>query len=170
MGKANRRGRGYRSSGRSAYSDRSWRWRSFQNERCHAGICPDLSTSRFSQPHSPGGLAGLAGRQQALSGVQQRLRPLLRQPLLSGLRPIPNLRPDNATVGEFRVLDTRTWRKIGTIKTRMPVWTTVIGNDGKLLYAMAPQKHSILVIDTVKMRQIRILKIGGTPTLAVVAP
>jgi hypothetical protein len=68
------------------------------------------------------------------------------------------------------VLDTRTWRKIGTIKTRMPFWTAVIGNDGKLLYAMAPQKHSILVLDTVKMRQIRILKVGGTPTLAVVAP
>ena len=82
----------------------------------------------------------------------------------------PNLRPDNAAAGEFRVLDTRTWRKIGTIKTKMPFWTAVIANDGKLLYAMAPQKHSILVIDTVKMRQIRILKVGGTPTLAVVAP
>jgi DNA-binding beta-propeller fold protein YncE len=31
----------------------------------------------------------------------------------------PNLRPNNATAGEFRVLDTQTWRKIGTIKTKM---------------------------------------------------
>ena len=31
---------------------------------------------------------------------------------------------------------------------------------------MAPQEHSILVIDTVKMRQIRVLKVSGTPALA----
>ncbi len=82
----------------------------------------------------------------------------------------PNLRPNDATAGEFRVLDTRTWRKIGTIKTRMPFWSAVTGNDGKMLYAMAPQKHSILVIDTVKMRQIGVLAVGGAPALALVAP
>jgi len=82
----------------------------------------------------------------------------------------PNLRPDNALAGEFRVLDTHSWRKIGTIKTKMPFWSASIGTDGKMLYAMAPQKHSILVIDTEKMRQIRSLKVGGTPTLALVAP
>jgi hypothetical protein len=68
------------------------------------------------------------------------------------------------------VIDTRTWQKIGTIKTKMPFWSAATGNEGKILYAMAPQKHSILVIDTVKMRQSRILKVGGTPTLALVAP
>jgi hypothetical protein len=82
----------------------------------------------------------------------------------------PNLRPNDATASEFRVLDTRTWRKIGTIKTKMPFWSAVTRNDGKMLYAMAPQKHSILVIDTAKMRQIRILKVGGTPALTLVAP
>lgn len=82
----------------------------------------------------------------------------------------PNLRPDNATAGEFLVLDTRTWRKIGTIKTKMPFWSAVTKNDGKLLYAMAPQKHSILVIDTAKMRQVGILNVGGAPALALVAP
>lgn len=82
----------------------------------------------------------------------------------------PNLRPNDATVAEFRVLDTRTWKKIGTIKTKMPVWSAAITNDGNTLYAMAPQKHSILVIDTVKMRQTRILKVGGAPALALVAP
>jgi hypothetical protein len=82
----------------------------------------------------------------------------------------PNLRPNNALADEFRVRDTRTWRKIGTIKTKMAFWSAVTGNDGKILYAMAPQKHSILVIDTVKMRQIRILKVGGAPALALVAP
>jgi hypothetical protein len=72
-------------------------------------------------------------------------------------------------VGEFRVFDTRTWRKIGTIRTKMAFWSAVIGNDGQTLYAMAPQKHSILVIDTVKMRQIRILKVGRAPAVALVA-
>jgi hypothetical protein len=83
---------------------------------------------------------------------------------------LPNIRPTNATADEFRVFDTSTWKKIGTIRTKMPFWSAVIGSDGKMLYAMAPQKHSILVIDTVKMRQIRVLKIGGTPALALVAP
>jgi DNA-binding beta-propeller fold protein YncE len=46
----------------------------------------------------------------------------------------------------------------------------VITNDGKTLYATAPQKHSILVIDTAKMHQIRTLKVSGTPALALVAP
>jgi hypothetical protein len=82
----------------------------------------------------------------------------------------PNLRPNDALAGEIRVFDTHTWRKIGTIKTKMPFWSAVIGNDGKMLYAMAPQKGSILVIDTGKMQQVRALKIGGAPALALVAP
>jgi hypothetical protein len=82
----------------------------------------------------------------------------------------PNLRPNDATVGEFRVLDTHSWRKVGTIRTKARFWSAVIGNDGKTLYAMAPQKHSILVIDTVKMRQVRVLKVGGAPALGLVAP
>ena len=82
----------------------------------------------------------------------------------------PNLRPNDSTAGEFRVLDTHSWRKIGTIKTQMPFWSAVTSTDGKVLYAMAPQKHSILIIDTVKMHQIAIFKVGGTPALALVAP
>jgi len=31
-------------------------------------------------------------------------------------------------------------------------------------------KHIILVIDTEKMREVRILKVGGAPTLALIAP
>lgn len=82
----------------------------------------------------------------------------------------PNVRPDTATAGEFRVLDTRSWRKIGTIRTSMPFWSAVAGNDGNTLYAMVPQKHSVLVIDTATMRETRTIKVGGMPTLAVVAP
>jgi hypothetical protein len=82
----------------------------------------------------------------------------------------PNIRPTNAMADEFRVFDTSTWKKIGTIRTKMPFWSAVIANDGKVLYAMAPLKHSILVIDTAKMREIRVLKVGGAPALALVAP
>lgn len=35
---------------------------------------------------------------------------------------------------------------------------------------MAPRKQSILVIDTQTMRETHVLKVGGAPTLAVVAP
>jgi hypothetical protein len=82
----------------------------------------------------------------------------------------PNLRPDNATAAEFRVFDTQSWRKIGTIKTKMPFWSAVLGNDGRTLYATVPQKHSILVIDTVKMHETGTLKIGGAPALALLVP
>jgi len=82
----------------------------------------------------------------------------------------PNIRPTNAMADEFRVFDTSTWKKIGTIRAKMPFWSAVTGNDGKTLYAMAPQKHSILVIDTLKMHQTRVVKVGGAPALALVAP
>lgn len=82
----------------------------------------------------------------------------------------PNVRPASAVAEEFRVIDTHTWKKVGTIKTKMPFWSAAVSNDGKTLYATAPHKHSILVIDTVKMRQTRTLKVGGSPVLALVAP
>jgi hypothetical protein len=82
----------------------------------------------------------------------------------------PNLRPSNATADEFRVIDTHIWRKVGTIRTRLAFWSAVMGNDGKTIYATAPQKHSILVIDTGKMKQVSVLKVGGAPSLAIVAP
>ena len=72
----------------------------------------------------------------------------------------PNIRPNNATADEFRVIDTRTWRKVGTIRTRMPFWSAVMGNDGKMIYATAPQKHSVLLIDTERMKEVGALKVG----------
>jgi hypothetical protein len=52
----------------------------------------------------------------------------------------------------------------------MSFWSAVAGNDGRWLYAMVPKKHSILVIDTVAMRQTGSINVGGMPTLALVAP
>jgi len=82
----------------------------------------------------------------------------------------PNARLGTATARELRVFDTRTWQKVGKIKTSMPFWSAVAANDGMTIYAMVPKKHSILVIDTAKMRQIRTIGVGGMPTLALVAP
>jgi hypothetical protein len=82
----------------------------------------------------------------------------------------PNVRPSNSTVDQFRIFDTHTWRKIGTIRTKMPCWNAAISGDGKLLYAMSPEKHSILLIDTEKKDVIRRLKVDGAPALALVAP
>jgi DNA-binding beta-propeller fold protein YncE len=82
----------------------------------------------------------------------------------------PNIRPNNATADEFRVIDTRTWRKVGTIRTKMPFWSAAMSSDGKMVYATAPQKHSVLVIDTARMKQVSVLKVGGAPALAIVAP
>jgi hypothetical protein len=82
----------------------------------------------------------------------------------------PNIRPVEETANEFHVFDTQTWKKIGKIKTKMPFWSAAIAHDGTKLYAMVPEKHSILVIDTEKKRQTGVLKVGGAPALAVVAP
>jgi DNA-binding beta-propeller fold protein YncE len=82
----------------------------------------------------------------------------------------PNIRPAYATADQFLVFDTHTWTKLGTIKTKMPFWSATVTKDGMKLYATAPQKHSILVIDTEKMRQSGVIKVGGAPALAVVAP
>ena len=45
-----------------------------------------------------------------------------------------------------------------------------MSSDGKMVYATAPQKHSVLVIDTARMKQVSVLKVGGAPALAIVAP
>jgi DNA-binding beta-propeller fold protein YncE len=82
----------------------------------------------------------------------------------------PNIRSAEANADEFRIFDTQTWKKLGKIKTKTPFWSAAINHDGTKLYAMVPQKHSILIVDTEKKHQIGVLKVGGAPALAVVAP
>jgi hypothetical protein len=82
----------------------------------------------------------------------------------------PNIRPVEETATEFRVFDTQSWKKICRIKTKMPFWSAAIANDGATLYALVPRQHSILVIDTEKKHQTGVLKVGGEPALAMVAP
>ena len=82
----------------------------------------------------------------------------------------PNSRSPSALAGEFRVYDTNTWAMVGTIRTKMLFWNAVVSPDGRWLYATAPQKHSILVVDTAKQHQTGVLKVGGAPALVLVAP
>jgi hypothetical protein len=79
-------------------------------------------------------------------------------------------RSPNTLADEFRVFDTSSWRKIGTIKTSVPFWSGTASNDGEFLYALAPEQHSVLVIDAITMRQIRSIRVGGIPALVLVAP
>jgi hypothetical protein len=81
-----------------------------------------------------------------------------------------SLNAANANAREIRVYDTKTWRKLGTIKTSIPFWSTVTSSDGRYLYALAPEQHTIIVIDALTMRELRTIPIGALPALAIVAP
>ena len=81
-----------------------------------------------------------------------------------------SLRYDSATANQFRVFNTATWRTLGTIRTSMPFWSASVASDGNSLYALAPKRHTLLVIDTKTMRQTRSIEVGGMPALAIVAP
>jgi hypothetical protein len=76
----------------------------------------------------------------------------------------------NTAADEFRVFDTATWKKVGTIKSGVPFWSAAVSNDGKQLYALAPQQHYVMVFDTTTMRQVRTIDVGSMPALAIVAP
>jgi YVTN family beta-propeller protein len=76
----------------------------------------------------------------------------------------------NAIAREIRVYDTTTWKKISTMKTSVPFWSIVASPDGTRLYAIVPEQHSVLVIDTATMREIRSINVGAMPALALVSP
>jgi DNA-binding beta-propeller fold protein YncE len=82
----------------------------------------------------------------------------------------PNLRSARATADEFQVIEVGTWRKLGEIKTTVPFWSAAVSNDGSSLYALVPNQHTLLVIDTTAMRETRAISVGGSPALALVAP
>jgi hypothetical protein len=79
--------------------------------------------------------------------------------------------PDGmATSKELRVFDTSTWQQLEKVPTSSPFWSAVSSKDGKLLYAIVPELHAVLVIDSATLRQIRAIDVGLTPSLALVAP
>lgn len=81
-----------------------------------------------------------------------------------------DLSPRRQSVDQIRVLDTANWSDAGRIRTTSPTWSAVTSNDGRSLYAMSPESHSVLVIDTASLQQTRAIPVGGNPALALVAP
>lgn len=90
--------------------------------------------------------------------------------------------PDNARVyvgygqeqtdmwAGLRALDVATGHVLGGVLTSVPFWSTALSKDGKLIYALAPEQHTILVIDTATLQELRTIDVGRTPSLALVAP
>jgi YVTN family beta-propeller protein len=70
----------------------------------------------------------------------------------------------------LRVLDTATGHVLGGVQTSVPFWSAALSKDGKLIYALAPEQHRVLVIDTATLQELRTIDVGRTPSLALVAP
>jgi YVTN family beta-propeller protein len=76
----------------------------------------------------------------------------------------------NAIAREIRVYDTATWHRLATMKTSIPFWSATLDTENNRLYAVAPEQHSILVIDAQTLHEIRTITVGAMPALAIVAP
>jgi hypothetical protein len=79
--------------------------------------------------------------------------------------------PRTVQAYELRAIDTNTWRTLGhTTGKGSPYWTAAISPDGKTVYALSPLNHAIVVFGAAALHEIRIIPVGGTPALALVAP
>jgi YVTN family beta-propeller protein len=70
----------------------------------------------------------------------------------------------------LRVLDTASGHVLGGVQTSVPFWSMALSKGGKLIYALAPEQHKVLVIDTATLQQVRTIEVGRTPSLALVVP
>jgi YVTN family beta-propeller protein len=70
----------------------------------------------------------------------------------------------------LRVLDTATERVLGDFQTSVPFWSATLSQDGKRIYAVAPEQHRVLVIDAATLQELRTIDVGRTPSLALVVP
>jgi DNA-binding beta-propeller fold protein YncE len=75
-----------------------------------------------------------------------------------------------SSASEFRVFDVTTWVESVRAKTSVPFWSTVASQDGKYIYATAPEQHGILALDAESLREKQVIVVGTTPSLAIVAP
>ncbi|MGA8594708.1 MAG: hypothetical protein WB676_08185, partial [Bryobacteraceae bacterium] len=75
-----------------------------------------------------------------------------------------------STASELRVFDTSTWQPFGTLQTSVPFWSAAASRDGRLIYALAPEQHKVLVIDTANLQERDAVSVGKTPALALVVP
>lgn len=75
-----------------------------------------------------------------------------------------------SSASELRVFDVTTWVESVRAKTSVPFWSTVASQDGKYIYATAPEQHGILALDAESLREKQVIVVGTTPSLAIVAP
>ncbi len=75
-----------------------------------------------------------------------------------------------STSSELRMFDTTTWQQLARFTTSVPFWSAATSNDGRLVYAPAPKQHSVLVIDIATTKEKQPIRVGETPSLALVAP
>jgi hypothetical protein len=79
--------------------------------------------------------------------------------------------PDGlATAVELRIFDATTWQQLGHIQTSVPFWSAVASKEGRLIYALVPEQHCVLIIDTTTLNETRAISVGRTPALSLVAP
>jgi hypothetical protein len=55
----------------------------------------------------------------------------------------------SATSTELRVFDTSSWQQLGTVRTSVPFWSAAVSNDGRFVYAVAPEQKQLLAIEDV---------------------
>jgi DNA-binding beta-propeller fold protein YncE len=78
--------------------------------------------------------------------------------------------PNNlATSSSFRVFDTANWQQLGAIQTSLSFWSAVASEDGALIYALAPEQHTILVIDSATLQEKGKLTVGNMPAVALLS-
>jgi len=75
-----------------------------------------------------------------------------------------------SSASELRVFDVATWAESGRAKTSVPFWSAVASQDGEYIFATAPEQHGIVVLDADSLREKRVIPVGNTPSLAIVAP
>jgi DNA-binding beta-propeller fold protein YncE len=71
---------------------------------------------------------------------------------------------------ELRVFDVATWTRSKSVRTSAPFWSAAASPDGKSIYAVSPELHGIMVIDADALQENRVIFVGNTPSLAIVAP
>jgi DNA-binding beta-propeller fold protein YncE len=75
-----------------------------------------------------------------------------------------------STSSELRIFDTATWKQLGNIRTSVPFWSAAAGTDGKSVYALVPEQHALLVIDSKTLKETHTISVGRNPSLAIVSP
>jgi DNA-binding beta-propeller fold protein YncE len=135
----------------------------------------DIDTAQFSETRMHGGVEGMILRAQwpvSPDGtriyVGYNLHPT--EHLYMNFERSPDAaRTDEAY--ELCAIDTNSWRTLGhTSGKGAPYWSAAISPDGKSLYALSPQNHAVVVFDTEVFHETRVIPVGGSPALALVAP